>query len=119
MGTKDDMNKHESRSTARRTVYRKKNRYTMDDRNYDSVNISALKRMNEDIQDFDDVGNDTIDSEDDWEKKKLSRKKRKAFDEEEEEEVAPDDDDDDDEEGFMINAGRKRNRQAVIDEDDD
>lgn len=137
---KDDLFKSENRSSSSysRTTnrssnsgynQRRRNKYSMEERNYDSVNISALKRMNEDMMNVEesgvyDYGSAGSASDDDWEQKKLldfkkARKgERKVVEEEEEEENMNQEDSDDDEEGKMMSQRRNRNR-AVVDEDDE
>jgi len=128
--TSSSYNRQSNRSSNSGYNQRRRNKYSMEERNYDSVNISALKRMNEDMMNVEesgvyDYGSAGSASDDDWEKKKLldfkkARKGgRKVVDEEEEEEEEDiQEESDDDEEGQMMSQRRKRNR-AVIDEDDE
>jgi len=128
---KEDLIKQEGRPSARRATgprRRNANRYYMnEDRGYDSVNISTLKRMNEDIPvDYD--YRDEDDEEDEWSKKKRmefkkARKNRQAFQDDDDDTDDNDNDDlivdETDDEEMLMSSGRKRSRQAVVDEEDD
>jgi len=139
---KDDLLKYENRPTARRSTAgarrRTANRYYMNaaaERGYDSVNISTLKRMNEDMPIYDDDYGAESGSDDEWEKKKMldfkkaSKEKRKQFkddtaDEDDEEDLEDGDDqigedDSDAEEKALQSSARKRSRQTFFDDDDE
>jgi len=128
---KEDLNKEASRGSGARRTVRKRgpgmNRYYIESKedaaNYDTVNINALKRRNEDMS-FDTMAYraESGSEEDEWSRKKRSAlKKRKAAgidrddDPEDEEDIFQEESDDEEEK--IMTSGKSRNRQVVDDDE--
>ncbi|CAJ1918121.1 unnamed protein product [Cylindrotheca closterium] len=93
-----------------------------DDGDYDTTNISAMKKgaIEDDMDDYGDESDDSDGYNDTFRNRNRKRQKRALEeDEEDEEELVFEDDEDDDEVAVVKASTKKRSHQAVVDDDSD